>query len=298
MKTKKLTTLELYWYIIGTAIGSGLFVLLPIAIGYTGRSAVIAIIAAGLMRLTSDIFSITMASMFPLRGGNYSQVSYWLPPVFASVYGLIWIIASLTMAAYATSAVSYSASIFPGIAPYSKVISIVIVTFFFVLNYFGTKSGAKFQGAMTVLLLVSLAAFVAWGLPKVDVGGFVTKDFFLGGLPGFSAALAMCSWATDGILTTAAAMASEMEHPTKQVPKAMVGGVALIVTIYLLIITVAVGVLPIEEVAFQDLTVVAQHIFPRGMFIVFVFGGAVMALMTSLMGSVTAFCYPFEQYAF
>ena len=297
MKSKKLTMLELYWYIIGTAIGSGLFVLLPIAIGYTGRSVVIVLILACLMRLVNGIYSVTMASMFPLKGGNYSQVSYLIPPLFSGVYGLIWIISSLTLAAYATSAISYSAAIIPAIAPYAKVLSVSIVAFFFALNYFGARVGARFQQTMTVILLLALGAFCAWGLPKVDFGTFVGEDFFVGGLSGFSAALAMCMWATDGVLTTAAALASEMDRPTRQVPRAMVGGLAIIGVIYSLIIIVASGVLPIETVAFQDLTLVAENIFPRGMYIVFVFAGAVMALMTSMLGSVTAFRYPFEQLA-
>lgn len=295
MKSKKLTTFELYWYILGTAIGSGLFVLLPIAIGYTGRSVVLTLIVAGIMRLVTDLYSVTMASMFPLKGGQYSQVSYLIPPLFSGVYGLVWLISTLTLAAYATSAISYTAALIPGIARYSKIIAIVIVTFFFGLNYFGTKFGAKFQRAMTITLLLALAAFIIWGLPKVQFGSYTENNFFLGGISGFSGALAMCAWATDGILSTGASLASEMERPTRQVPKAMVGGVIIVITIYVLITFVAAGTLPIEQVAFQDLTVVAEHIFPRSIYVVFVLAGAVMALMTSLMGGVTVMRYPFEQ---
>lgn len=297
MKSEKLTTLELYWYIIGAAVGSGLFVLLPIAIGYTGRSVVLVLLVAGLIRVANDIFSVAMAAMFPLKGGQYSQVSYLASPLLSGVYGMIWLITSLTMAAYATSAISYGASLFPGIAPYTKPMAVAIVTLFFAMNYFGAKTGAKFQGTMTVILLTALGLFVIFGLPKVDFGNYVDANFFMDGLPGFSGALAMCMWATEGIMSTASALSSEVEKPTYTLPRAMIGSLTIVVVIYVAIIIVAAGALPIEEVAFQDMTVVAQHIFPRGLFIFFVLGGAVMALMTSLMGSVTVFRYPFEQMA-
>lgn len=298
VKSKKLTKLELYWYILGSSLGSGLFVLLPIAIGFTGRSVVLAIVCAGTMHLVNGMYGLTMASMFPLRGGNYSQVSYLIPPLFSGVYGLIWLISALTMAAYATGAISYTASLIPAIAPYAKALAVAIITAFFALNYFGAKFGAKFQRVMTITLLAALGLFIAWGLPKVDVGGFATQgNFFMGGLPGFSAAIAMCMWATDGVTTTATALTSEMERPTKDVPKAMLFGTALVVLISVLITFVASGALPIEEVANQDLTVVAGHIFPKGLYVVFVLCGAVLALITSLLGSITTFRYPFEQLA-
>ena len=55
----------------------------------------------------------------------------------------------------------------------------------------------------------------------------------------------------------------------------------------ILIGIVAGGVLPVETVAFQNLTLVAQEIFPTWLYLFFVFGGAVFALLTTLNGTLS-----------
>lgn len=298
MKNKKLTTLELYWYIIGAAIGSGLFVLLPIIIGDTGKSAVFAVLAGTFIVLCAQLYNLIIASFFPLRGGDYSQVAFMCPPVMAGVYGLIWLMSCLTMASFATSALSYAADVIPGIPGDSKVIVVIVVTAFFAVSYFGAKFGAKVEGAMVILLLVALGAFVAFGLPKVDfatlIGG---ENFFLNGFKGFSSALGLCVFLCLGPTMTPVSFTSELENPTKTAPKAMLGGVALLSAIYVLITVVACGVLPAEEIGGQDLAITAAVIFPKSLYVVFVICGAVFALLTSLLGSVNTSKYPFLQMA-
>ncbi len=55
----------------------------------------------------------------------------------------------------------------------------------------------------------------------------------------------------------------------------------------LLIGIVASGVLPVEDVAFENLTLVAKEIFPTWLYLFFVFGGAVFALLTTLNGTLS-----------
>ena len=56
---------------------------------------------------------------------------------------------------------------------------------------------------------------------------------------------------------------------------------------YAFIGIVAAGVLPVEQVAFQNLTLVAQTIFPTWLYLFFVFGGAMFALLTTLNGTLS-----------
>ena len=62
---------------------------------------------------------------------------------------------------------------------------------------------------------------------------------------------------------------------------------SIVAVFYVLIGIVAGGVLPVETVAFQNLTLVAQEIFPTWLYLFFVFGGAVFALLTTLNGTLS-----------
>jgi len=297
MKSNKLTKMELYWYIIGGTIGSGLFVLLPFAIGMAGKAAALAVFLGAFVSFFAYAYNVIIASLFPLKGGDYSQVAFVSSPLVGGMYGFTWIISSLMITGYATAAVSYASAIWPWVGEYGTVIAFVIITFFFAVNYFGTKAGAKLQGPMTIVLLTALIAFVVVGLPKVNFNGYFGEGFFMGGFQGFSGALGLTVFVTLGPAITAIGLSSEVENPTKTIPKAVIGGIAIVTLLCTLIVFVACGVLPIEEVAFQDLTVVAAAIFSPALWVVFVVGGAVFALLTSLLGSVTTFRYPFDQLA-
>lgn len=298
MKSTKLTTLELYSYTIGGVIGSGLFILLPIAIGLAGKGAIFAMIMGVLLAFFAQLFNFIIASMFPLKGGDYSQMAFLMPPVVSGIYGFLWLIASLTMAGYATSAISYTSSVITSVPSESKLLSIGIITLFFGISYFGTKFGGKVESAMTVILLGALLLFVIMGLPKINFSKYISEGgFFDCGFSNFAAACNMCLYAVLGCTLVPVSLSSELKRPTREAPKAMIGCSLIVLVISTLIVFVATGVLPIEQVANKDLSVVAQYIFPKGVFVAFILCGAVLALLTSLFTSVTTFHYPIMQMA-
>ena len=55
---------------------------------------------------------------------------------------------------------------------------------------------------------------------------------------------------------------------------------------------VAAGVLPIEQVANKNLALVAQTIFPNWFYVIFIIGGAVFAIATSLISGIAMMRYP------
>ena len=67
----------------------------------------------------------------------------------------------------------------------------------------------------------------------------------------------------------------DIVEPSRTIPKVIVLSTSIVAVFYVLIGIVAGGVLPVETVAFQNLTLVAQEIFPTWLYLFFVFGGAV-----------------------
>ena len=121
---RKLSVAELSCYGIGNCIGSGIFVSMGTAIGFTGRSITLALVFACIVVLFAYAYKTLMSGMFVLPGGNYSQSALLQPPLLVGVTAISSIFSGLAFAMYGLSVVEYASIIFPQIAPYGKFIAI------------------------------------------------------------------------------------------------------------------------------------------------------------------------------
>lgn len=73
----------------GGAIGSGIFVLLGLAIGATGKSIIISVLLGIVVMTLAYFFNILLAYMFMLPGGDYAQKAIAMNPFFTGLSALI-----------------------------------------------------------------------------------------------------------------------------------------------------------------------------------------------------------------
>lgn len=290
---KKLGVAELMCYGIGNCVGSGIFVSMGSGIGFTGRSIPVALIAACAVVLFAYAYKTIMAGMFVLPGGNYSQQALLQPPLLVGVSAISTVFTGLAFAMYALSIVEYASTVFPQITPYGKWIAVAIITIFFITTFFGGKFMGKFNLILVAVLLVSLLVYVVVGLPQVDfsTANPLGEGYFKGGATGFIMAVAMMSFACQGA-TMPIAMTADAKDPKRSLPKAILLASFVVMAIYCLIGIVSVGILPVEQVADKSLGVVAKEIFPYGVFVVFIIGGACFAIATSLYGAIASVQHP------
>lgn len=293
---KLLNMFNIFCLGIGGAIGSGIFVLMGYGIAYTGRSITLVVIVGCLFMMLAYMYNIVMSSMFMFKGGDYSQKALLFGPMLTGVSGIFTFLVGFAISMYSIGMVDYASIVFPALQDYKKLIAVLVVTLFFASGIRGSKFMATINNIMTVVLMASIVIFVVVGLPQVKPGYFESEGFFTGGVPGFFAAIGIMGWACQGT-TGPVAVGAVTKNPKKTIP----GGILLVTValalIYGLMSIVAAGVLPVEEVAGQSLSLVAREIFPYGIFVVFILGGAVFALATSLMATVTALRYPIQQVA-
>ena len=134
----------------------------------------------------------------------------------------------------------------------------------YVGDLFAWEAGTKKMAALAVILIFSLIIFAVMGIGKVQWEGYFDNSdgyFMSGGLMGLLQAGGLLTFATGGA-TSVLNFSAE----------AMYGFLAF----------VAAGVLPYEEVAGQNLTVVANFVLNRPLYIQFVVGGAGCALASTL----------------
>lgn len=267
--TKDLKRVLGFWDLMaiatGAIIGSGIMSLTGIGIGRTGRSIFVAFIIGGFITLLARSPQIFLNSVARFRGGDYSMVGTLLGPRWTGTYSMI-----------------------------SLAIALGILTLLFAINVFGVNVFAKFQTLAVALLIISLTIFTVIGLTRLDPNYFEKSSWMTGGFRGLWRAAILMSYTCDGAQGITS-LSAEAKNPTKDIPRVMLLSTVGIAVFYGLLGVVAAGVLPVEQVANQPLTVVAGTILSKPLYYLFVIGGAWMALITTLNSSIASCTKPLMQ---
>ncbi|GAA0719878.1 APC family permease [Clostridium malenominatum] len=283
---KKLGFWDCMGFCIGQIIGSGIMVLTGIVVGITGHGTPLAFVAAaGLAIMTMLPFTV-LASTLPANGAGYTYIKRLIGDKAGFFYLCSFVLTQVLIATYAIGFASYFVSIFPQFN--QKFVALSILAVAVLVNIVGLKTSSIVQNIMVAFLLLSLGMFIVFGLPKVEWSSLtMTKSNIMpNGIKDFLMGVALLSFATGGAKFVAE-NGGEVENPEKTLPKAMIISTLLVASFYALIGIVASGVLPIDKVAFQNLTVVAKEIFPPQLYIFFIIGGAMFALATTLNGTLS-----------
>ena len=283
---KKLTFWDCMGFCIGQIIGSGIMVLTGIVIGFTGHGTPYAFILAAVLAIMTMLPFTVLASTLPANGAGYTYIKRLIGEKAGFFYLGAFVLTQVLIATYAKGFASYFVSIFPQFN--ERAVALIALAIAVTVNMVGLKTSAVVQKFMVLFLLLSLAMFVGFGLPKVDWSclEFSRANIMPNGTKNFLMGIALLSFATGGAKFVAE-NGEEIENPAQTIPKAMIISTLLVAAFYALIGVVASGVLPLELVEFQNLTAVAKEIFSPGVYIFFVVGGAMFALMTTLNGTLS-----------
>lgn len=292
-ETKKMGFFDLFTMGLGYVIGSGIFAMLPLAMGMTGKSISLAcLVGAVLCLLSTCVPAIFLSSAVDLSGGTYSQGAYLFPEVFAGAYGIIGILGQITFAGSIVSLTGYLVQLIPGLADSQKLVSFILLIAFFLLGVKGIKTSATFQNVTVVILLLSLATFIVGGIPHVDFGTYFSENYFAGGFEGFMSAstlMVFCSLGGSAVL----AFTSEAKDPKRTIPLATLMSTLSVALVYFFIAIVGSGILPIDTVAAaMNLGVVAETFMSTPMYMFFMVGGAMFALGSTINGQLASLPYP------
>lgn len=290
-KEKKLGFWALLAIAIGQVIGVGVINTTGLAIAETGRSTWIAYAVAVFMGFVWILPTIFFTSIARFRGGNYAIVSSLLGEKAGGLYSLWYVPMYLATAMVGIGIGNYVNAVFPMIP--KKAAGFVLLTFFYVINLFGISLMAKSQTIMTAMLVTALAVFAAVGTFSADAGAFQisSPDYFLAGGSGFFSALVLLIYSTSG-QGLVCAFSWQAERPRKDIPRVIMAATVFILVLYVGVSFAGANVLPVETVAGKPLTVVAKAIFPNFLYLLFVFGGPLLALLTTLNSGFAALTAP------
>ena len=292
MGESKLTRMDLFSMAIGQIIGVGIMTMTGIAIGFTGRSVNVAYIVAGILTIVSAIPQIYIGGTANFIGGQYSQIAVLGSKKLAGIFIYIQIAMTLALSMYTLSFSEYFLSLFPGAN--AKLVSFVVLTVLVLMHLVGMKQAARLQNIMCGILALGIASYIVFGIGHIQPGYTEMPGFATGGISGFILASIYLTFAAGGA-TYVVNFSAEAKNPTKDIPFVIIVSTAAIVILYAVMSTIAAGVLPVEQVANQPLSVSAVSFMPKAVYTFFVVGGAMFALLTTLNFNIGMLVYPLKK---
>ena len=259
--------------VIGMVIGGGVFFKPQAVYTITGGApglGMLAWVIAGVMTIAAGLTAAEVSAAIPKTGG----MMVYIEEIYGKKLGVLtgWMQSVLffpaTIAAVAVMFGSQSAILLGNDA---LVIPVTVGTILLisVLNTFGSKTSGMIQTISTIAKLVPLVLIILFGFIKGNGNNPITTPLVGDGLsPGSVIGQVLISilFAYDGWINVGT-LAGEMKNPGKDLPRAIVGGLSLVMAVYITINLAYLWVLPANELAnyASPASAVAEVIFgPMG----------------------------------
>lgn len=281
--TKQLKQVLGFWDLMGASvgqiIGAGIMTLMGAALALTGRSVPIAFVIGAVIIVFMYLPLIIICGTVRVRGGQYTMTAMLAGQKLAGAFSIVFIFQNIGLSMYALSFASYFISLF-GFGD-ERMVALIVLTLFFVLNCLGIDKFAKVQNVIVVCLVAALALFAAFGVGKIKPGYFASDTWMTGGMIGLMQAGGLLTFAVGGA-SCITNLSAEAKRPTVDIPMAMIASTLFVGLLYGFMAFVAAGVLPLDRVAGQNLAPVAKEIFSYPLYVFFIVCGAGFALISTM----------------
>jgi amino acid transporter len=237
--TRKLGAFDVTSLVVGSIIGADIYVATAISSRLVGPASLIIWVVAGLIALVISFSFAYCVMALPKVGGPYAFVTAVSSPFPGFMIGWALLLAEwLSLAVFPVAFAQYFTALIPGIDVMGQAvlkgafIAIIIVT-----NVIGIKAAGRSNDALTLIKLSPLLLIILGGLLFMGTNpAAVASDlqpFLTGGVGALGQALVLIFWAYAGFeLSTLPT--NEIEEPEKTVPKAIVGGMFIVMAFYFL----------------------------------------------------------------
>jgi amino acid transporter len=295
---------------IAAMIGAGIFALIGIAAGIAGPALLLAFLFNGIIATFTGLSYAELGSAIPVAGGSYVWVRIALGDFAGFLAG--WCSWSANSIACALYAVTFGAFLSEDIVnmlgisvpqdTIAKIASVVIVTFLTYVNYRGVKESGKVGGAVTALKVAILLTFSAFGIYKTIVRPDWISSFtplMPNGVAGVLASMGLTFIAFEGYEIIVQS-GEEVKNPEKNIPKAIILSLWIVVAIYLLVAFASLGAIQsrvpswmyLGKLAEFGLIRIADQILPFGSVLILIRG------LVSTISAMNATIYSSSRMAF
>jgi APA family basic amino acid/polyamine antiporter len=247
--------------VMGGIIGSGIFINPYVVAQHLHHPLLIlgAWAVGGLIALAGAFIYAELAALRPDVGGQYAYIREALHPSVAFIYGwtLLLVVQSGGMAAVAITFARYFLDL-THLRMADWAVAIIALGALTLINCLGVKSGSNVQSALMVLKILAIAALIVCGLTvdsewsvlsgQLSASGVATTAIDASIIAPFGAAMVPVLFAYGG-WQNSGFVAGEMRQPRRDLPRALLIGVAGVIVLYLLVNFVCLHALGPEGLA-------------------------------------------------
>ena len=255
--------------VVGMVIGGGVFFKPQAVYTLTGGApglGILAWIIAGIMTITAGLTAAEVSAAIPKTGG----MMVYIEEIYGKKLGFLtgWMQTVLFFPATAAAiAVMFGqqAALLLNNSSLVMPMSIGVILLVGILNTFGSKTSGTIQTVSTVCKLIPLVLIIVFGFIKGSGDNPVMSPLVAEGISPMGIIgqlLVAILFAYDGWINVGA-LAGEMKNPGKDLPKAIIGGLSIVMAINVVINLAYLWVLPASELAqyASPASIVAEKIF-------------------------------------
>lgn len=266
---KNLGLFEAMAIVIGMVIGSGIF-FKPAIVFQNAGSPILGIaawVAGGVIAIAAGLTIAEIAVIIPKVGGLYAYLKEIYGDLIAFLLG--WVQTLLyypgTVAALGIVFATQSSFLVPMTMVQQKILAIAAVIALTTSSIISTKLSGKIQGISTVAKLIPILILVFFGIINSSSADFTAYTPKGATITGFGAAILGTLWAYDG-WASVSNMAEEIKNPAKNLPRAIIIGLSLVVVVYIFVNVAIAAVMPFNEAIASETIAsdVAVKIFGTG----------------------------------
>ncbi|MDD7756072.1 MAG: amino acid permease [Clostridiales bacterium] len=242
--------------VIGMVIGGGVFFKPQAVYTLTGGApglGMIAWVVAGILTITAGLTAAEVSAAIPKTGG----MMVYIEEIYGKKLGALtgWMQCALffpaTIAALAVMFSEQTISLLGLSSGLLIPLAIATILLIAILNTLGSKTSGAIQTVSTIGKLVPLAIIIICGFFMGEGNNPIVTPITAEGISPMAVigqVLIAILFAYDGWINVGA-LAGEMKNPGKDLPKAIVGGLAAVMAVYLIINVAYLWVLPADQLA-------------------------------------------------
>jgi APA family basic amino acid/polyamine antiporter len=245
---------------LGAIIGTGIFVVIGEAIGDAGPAIILSFVLAGVTCVFSALCFAELASTIPVAGSAYTYSYATMGELIAWIIGWDLILEyAVSVAAVAVGWGQYFNDLLdslfgvtlpesiagpPGEGGVVNVPAVFIVLSVTAVLCYGIRESARANSVMVLIKLAVLGLFLVLGVTAFN--GDNLSPFTPQGTDGVITAAAVIFFAYIGF-DAVSTSGEETKNPSRDLPIAIVGSLAIATVLYILVAVVAVGALPFDQ---------------------------------------------------
>lgn len=256
-RTMGLTALTMFS--VGSIVGTGIFVILGVAVPQAGPAIIVSFLLAGITCAFSALSYAEMAGSIPISGSSYSYTYATMGEFVAWICGWCLMLEyGVSVAAVAVGWGQYINELAnlvgidlpdafvqpPGAGGVVNIPAMVVVCLASYLLLRGASESAKVNTILVFTKIVILIFFCAIAFTAFNAGNLF--PFIPLGVSGVTLAAAQVFFSFIGF-DTAATAGEEAKNPTRDLPRAIILSLIIVTALYVVVALAAIGAKPWEQ---------------------------------------------------